>query len=105
MVIYAAAFERDANPDDFSLEAMIAHECGHQRLRRNPNMQPIVAKFPDAELEEILASVVGSLLLGESASAQTLKWKAAADLSDLGVRIEFADHFVAQLSKTVRDLL
>jgi hypothetical protein len=29
LLVYAEAFERDADPDDFALEAMIAHECGH----------------------------------------------------------------------------
>ena len=35
MVLYAEAFERDADPADFNLEALIAHECGHQRLHRD----------------------------------------------------------------------
>jgi hypothetical protein len=32
LTVYAEAFERDADPEDFSLEAMIAHERGHQIL-------------------------------------------------------------------------
>ncbi|HEV3120232.1 MAG TPA: hypothetical protein VGY58_24440, partial [Gemmataceae bacterium] len=28
LVLYAEAFERDADPDDFSLAALVAHECG-----------------------------------------------------------------------------
>src|SRR5437868_2561932 len=35
LTVYAEAFERDANPEDFSLEAMIAHERGHQLLARH----------------------------------------------------------------------
>src|SRR5205807_2707778 len=46
LILYAESFERDADPDDFSLEALIAHECGHQRLIRNRNLQTILAKFP-----------------------------------------------------------
>jgi hypothetical protein len=34
----AEAFERDADPDDFSLRAMIAHERGHQLLARHPRL-------------------------------------------------------------------
>src|SRR5438552_19114098 len=63
MAVYAEAFERDADPEDFSLEALIAHECGHQRLARDPKLGQVLAKFPGARLEEILASVVGSILL------------------------------------------
>lgn len=64
LVVYAEAFARDADADDFSLEAIIAHECGHQRLIRDPNLQKVLAKFPGEPFEEILASLVGSLLRG-----------------------------------------
>ena len=30
LTVYAEAFDRDADPDDFSLSAIIAHERGHQ---------------------------------------------------------------------------
>ena len=30
LTVYAEAFERDADPEDFSLEAILAHERGHQ---------------------------------------------------------------------------
>ena len=104
MVVYAEAFERDADPEDFNLDALIAHECGHQRLHRDTRLHPVVARFPGDAFEEILASIVGSLLLGDSESAQTLKWKAIAELHGQGVRAEFAEVFVAQLSETVRRL-
>jgi hypothetical protein len=29
LTVYAEAFERDADPQDFSLEAILAHERGH----------------------------------------------------------------------------
>jgi hypothetical protein len=38
LMVYAEAFERDADPEDFSLEAMIAHERGHQILARHPRI-------------------------------------------------------------------
>src|SRR6202041_2719843 len=87
MVLYAEAIERDADPEDFKLDALIAHECGHQRLIRDAKLRPLVAKFPGEDFEEILASLVGFILLGESESAQTLRWKATAELHDLGVRV------------------
>lgn len=104
MVVYAEAFERDADPDDFRLEALIAHECGHQRLHRDPKLRPVLAKFPGEEFEEILASLVGSILLGELDSSQTLVWKAVADLTDLGVTVEYANHLVERLIDILRKL-
>src|SRR5437899_1752954 len=42
LTVYAEAFDRGANADDFSLEARIAHERGHQLLRRHPRLGPWV---------------------------------------------------------------
>src|SRR5436190_3478420 len=38
LTVYSEAFERDANPSDFSLEAILAHERGHQLLARHPKL-------------------------------------------------------------------
>jgi len=105
MVVYAEAFERDADPDDFRLEALIAHECGHQRLHRNPKLRSVLAKFPGEAYEEILASLVGSILLEELDSSQTLVWKAVAELTDLGVTIASAQSLVERLTDILRKLL
>ena len=85
MVVYAEAFEFDADPEEYNLDAMIAHECGHQRIIRNPKVRGIWAKFPSAAFEEVLASLVGAVLLGDTASARTLVWRAATELSDMGM--------------------
>lgn len=85
MIVYAEAFERDADPDDYSLDAIIAHECGHQRLHRIPELQSIMEQFPGEAFEEILASFVGSLLLGEAESAWMLLVRAKSELGDLGL--------------------
>jgi len=105
LTVSAEAFERDADPDDFRLEALIAHECGHQRLHRNPKSRPVLARFPGEEFEEILASLVGSILLGESKSSQTLVWKAAAELTDLGATVAYAERLVERLIDILRKLL
>ncbi len=105
MVVFAEAFERDADPDDFRLEALIAHECGHQRLHRDSKLRPVLAKFPGEEFEEILASLVGSILLGATDSSQTLVWKALAELTDLGVTLEYAQDLVERLRDILRKLL
>src|SRR5436309_14800227 len=41
----ALAFERDADPDDLSQEAMIAHERGHQLLHRHPRLRGFTARW------------------------------------------------------------
>ncbi len=102
LVVHAEAFERDANPDDFALEAIIAHECGHQILQRNPNIQRILQRFPGERFEEILASVIGSLLLEESEAAKTLAWKAMAGLVDLGISDFAAYDFFGRVRELLR---
>src|SRR5690349_8877215 len=38
LTVYAEAFDRDADPQDFSLRSIIAHERGHQLLARHPRL-------------------------------------------------------------------
>src|SRR4051812_16314895 len=61
LTVYAEAFDRDANPDDFSLAAIVAHERGHQLLARHPRL---ARHFAGATLaaEEVLASLLGALV-------------------------------------------
>ncbi len=105
LVLYAEAFERDADPADFSLEALIAHECGHQRLIRNPDLRAVLAKFPGEQLEEVLASLVGSLLLSETESARMLVWKATAELGELGMTAASTVRFIERLRQLLRRFL
>lgn len=103
--MYAEAFERDADPNDFPLEAIIAHECGHQRLLRNQHLRKVLAKFPAEPFEEILASLVGSLLLGESEPAQMLVWKATAELGELDLTAASTVQFMERLRQLLRHYL
>src|SRR3954452_16243970 len=43
LTVYAEAFERDDDPADFSLEAIVAHERGHQLLARHQRIATRVA--------------------------------------------------------------
>jgi hypothetical protein len=83
LTVYAEAFERDENPEDFSLEAIIAHERGHQILARHSRLAKRVAALPVAG-EEILASLVGAILCREEKDRVALYAKAAAELVDHG---------------------
>src|SRR5579863_5555362 len=40
--VYAEAFVRDADAADFSLEAILAHEIGHQVVCRNARLQALL---------------------------------------------------------------
>src|SRR5947207_1094135 len=62
LTVYAEAFERDADPEDFSLEAILAHERGHQLLARHPKISNRVKGRISAASEEILASLLGAML-------------------------------------------
>jgi hypothetical protein len=58
LTVYAEAFERDADPADFSLRAILAHERGHQLLARHPRLSRRLSGSSLAA-EEVLASLLG----------------------------------------------
>jgi hypothetical protein len=96
LTVYAEAFERDADPDDFSLEAMIAHERGHQVLVRHPRLSVVLASASLAA-EEVLASLLGALVLEPGPDRDTLLDKAAYDLLCRGATAETAERVIANL--------
>src|SRR6266852_8123920 len=61
LLVYAEAFERDAASDDFSLEAILAHERAHQLMARHPRLAPRIAGRISLGSEEILASILGAI--------------------------------------------
>src|SRR2546421_9565712 len=96
LTVYAEAYERDADPEDFSLEAMIAHECGHQILERHPRIAKRVAGVSEAS-EEILASLLGAMICHDETGRVTLFAKAAAELLDRGQSAEAANRQLQEL--------
>lgn len=83
--VFAEAFERDAAPDDFSLEAIVAHERGHQLLRRDAKLARMVANKISALSEEILASLIGSLIADRERDREVLYYKALFEMIVRGV--------------------
>ena len=79
LTVFAEGFERDADPDDFSLLAMIAHERGHQLLARHSRLSVQVVGVSVAA-EEVMASVVGALVLGTGPDRDILMAKATAEV-------------------------
>ena len=62
LTVYAEAFERDADPEDFSLEAILAHERGHQLSgSTSANRQARRGASISGGSEEILASLLGAM--------------------------------------------
>lgn len=97
LVVYADAFERDANPDDFSLEAIIAHERGHQILCRDTRLERLVTGRISVASEEVLASLIGSLISEIPADRESLVLKAASELVERGMPARDARRLVRQL--------
>ena len=104
LVVYAEAFRRDADPDDYSLRAIIAHERGHQVVARDPRLAERVANLP-LVAEEVLASLIGARLVGPGADREGLVAKAAADLLTAGVGAERAARLVGDLWGLLGELL
>ncbi|MCY2987693.1 MAG: hypothetical protein NTY19_07505 [Planctomycetota bacterium] len=104
LVVYAEAFERDRDAEDFSLEAIIAHECGHQRLLRDRALAPIGRKLGGGIQEEVLASLIGSLLVGKIRDAEHLVWKATVDLATVGLTAAAAVRAIEQLRLLLKEL-
>src|SRR5262249_15604252 len=60
LIVYAEAFERDANPEEFSLEAILAHECGHQLLARHERLTRKLPSGSSQVSDEIVALLLAS---------------------------------------------
>lgn len=104
MVVYAEAFRRDADPDDFSLRAILAHERGHQVLVRDARLAERIAGMP-LVAEEVLASLIGARLVGPGADHDGLVAKATVDLLTAGVQPERAARLVGDLWGLLGELL
>ena len=76
LTVYAEAFERDADPQEFSLTAILAHECGHQVLSRHLRIAKRVAGRISVASEEILASLLGAMLCAAEPERDALMAKA-----------------------------
>jgi hypothetical protein len=90
LIVYAEAFDRDVDPDDFSLAAIVAHEVGHQLLARHPRISKIVEGRISLDSEEILASLLGGLICTSETDRQALVAKATAELLNHGEPLDIA---------------
>lgn len=104
LTVYAESFERDADPEDFSLTAIIAHERGHQILARHPEIAPRLEEVSLAA-EEVLASLLGSMVCSEAWDRDVLVAKATAELLQAGNAPEDAVRLVQNLSDLLQEYL
>lgn len=104
LTVYAEAFDRDADPEDFSLSAIIAHERGHQLLARHPRLSVSLATV-SPEAEEVLASLLGALALKPGPDRNSLREKAAFDLIQRGAAAETATRVIENLWELLGRLL
>lgn len=105
LTVYAEAFERDENPEDFSLEAIVAHERGHQLLARHPRIAKQVRGRISGASEEILASLLGALICTAEVDRDNLLAKAGAELLARGVTREVVARQIKGLWELLEALL
>ena len=105
LTVYAEAFERDANPEDFSLAAIRAHERGHQLLARHPRIAKRVSGSISAGSEEILASLLGAMISSDESDRDALVAKATVELVDRGVSPDVATRGLQELWDLLEALL
>jgi hypothetical protein len=105
LIVYAEAFVRDANPGDFSLTAILAHERGHQLLVRHPRIAKQVEGRISEVTEEILASLLGAMLCNNEIDRENLTFKAVAELTDHGEVADIAFKRLQELKTLFEALL
>ena len=104
LTVYAEAFDRDANPDDYSLRAIIAHERGHQLLARHPRLADLTAGV-SLPVEEVLASLLGALTLEPGPDRDSLVNKATFEVLEVGATAEAAARIIGNLWDQLGGLL
>lgn len=105
LVVEAEAFRREFAGDDFSLEAMIAHECGHQLLCRDKRLVRHLPKELSPATEEVLASLIGSVIVEHERDSEALIMKALGELVDHGLKLADASRRVEDVLKHLETLL
>ena len=98
LLVYAEAFERD-------LEAIIAHECGHQLLARHPPLRRNLPPAWSEASEEIVASLLGSLLVQNEKDQQDLVLKALFEAAERGMKPDRATPFIMELRALLEKIL
>lgn len=105
LVVYADAFRRDVDPNDFSLEAILAHERGHQLLHRHERLRRLTRGRLSPVSEEVLASLLGSLIVSSVEDRDNLILKAAFELVQSGLHSRAATGLITRLRRDLERAL
>lgn len=105
LVVFAKAFDRDEQGDDFSLEAIIAHERGHQMIIRDPRLRDKLARELSQASEEILASLIGSVITQRELDQEMLFYKGVFDAVHRGMELSHAARLLATLRQILESIL
>ena len=105
LTVYAEAFERDADPDEFSLEAILAHECGHQLLARHQRLSRNLPQAWSGVSEEIVASLLGSILASDEKDQQDLLLKALFEAQKHGFESDAGMLFLMELRALLENIV
>jgi hypothetical protein len=105
LVVFARAFQRDADPEDFSLPAILAHERGHQLLNRHSLLRQFLNRWQGPAAEEIMASVAGSLLNVRKKDQQDLMDKAVDEALKSGIEPDDAVWLATELFAKFKEIL
>ena len=105
LTIYAEAFDRDADDDDFSLEAIIAHERGHQLIERHTLIRKHLPKPWSEGSDETVASILGSLVVVDDVDREILIAKAVVEIHKRGLEFEKASVLVYKLRAILGECL
>lgn len=84
MRVFAQAFDWSEDSQHFSPEAIMAHECGHQVFHRHRHLRRWFGSDISESHEEIVASLIGSLLVTSAADNDALRDKALGDALEAG---------------------
>ena len=105
LIVYADAFERDADPEDFSMEAIVGHERGHQLLARHPRLTRNLPAAWSGATEEIVASLLGSLIVTSEKDRQDLLAKAVFEADRDGLDPQGTTVLILELRTLLEKIL
>ena len=105
MRVFAQAFDWNDDSREFSVEAIIAHECGHQVYHRHRWVQRWFGSDISESQEEVIASLIGALLVTTVADHDALQDKALGDALNAGTNPAEAVAFINGVNKVLEVVL
>jgi hypothetical protein len=105
LLVYPEALRRDADPEDFSLEAILAHERGHQVICRDRRLSRNLPGDMSAVTEEVLDSLIGSIITKDPRAGDDLMLKGLFTLVERGMHPDEASRRVQDVLRYLEAIL